>query len=281
MEVTADEIAAGELSRRVSPADARTEVGRLGLALNSMLERLERAFEQRQQSEDRLRQFLADASHELRTPLASIRGYAELFRMGAATGPQETELAMRRIEEESRRMGVLVEDLLSLARLDEEPTPRRERVDIARMARNGAQDARAMAPERQIQVHAPESAVVEGDPHALHQVLANLTRNALLHTPAGTPVEISVEQDPAAVLLTVRDHGPGLPAGSEQKLFERFWRSERGRERGKGGAGLGLAIADGIVSAHGGSITAANAPDGGAVFSVSLPISQPQGTEQT
>jgi len=275
MEVTADEIAAGELSRRVSPADHRTEVGRLGLALNSMLERLEQAFEQRQRSEDRLRQFLADASHELRTPLASIRGYAELFRMGAASGPQETELAMRRIEEESRRMGTLVEDLLSLARLDEEPAPRREAVDVARMARDAGQDARAMAPERSIEVSAPNSAIVEGDPHALHQVLANLTRNALLHTPPATAVEIGVVQDDTGVTMSVRDHGPGLPPEAEGRLFERFWRSEGGRERGKGGAGLGLAITQGIVLAHHGVIGASNAPGGGAIFTVRLPLTQP------
>ncbi len=271
MEVTAGEIAAGELSRRVSPADPRTEVGRLGLALNRMLERLEQAFGARQASEDRLRQFLADASHELRTPLASIRGYAELFRIGAARSPAEVESAMRRIEEESARMGVLVEDLLTLARLDEEPELRREQVDLAQLARDAVTDARAIAPDREIELSSPRSAIISGDPHRLHQVLANLMRNALVHTPAGTPVEVTVLAREEHVSVSVRDRGPGLPPGSAERIFERFWRSEAGRERGRAGAGLGLAIAREIVEAHGGRIAATDAREGGAEFSFELP----------
>jgi two-component system OmpR family sensor kinase len=254
IEVTAGKIAAGQLSRRVSPADSRTEVGRLGLALNAMLDRLEKAFADRTLSEERLRQFLADASHELRTPLASIRGYAELHRMGATDDAAGTETAMRRIEDESKRMGVLVEDLLTLARLDEEPSVRRQEVDVAALARDAAEDARATAPDRSISVSAPASAIVSGDPHQLHQVLANLTRNALVHTPAGTPIEVSVSEDEHAVSVSVRDHGPGLPAKSQASIFDRFWRSEGGRERGKAGAGL----------------TAKNADGGGALFVVRL-----------
>jgi two-component system OmpR family sensor kinase len=282
MEITAGEIAAGELSRRVSPADARTEVGRLGLALNAMLERLEQAFAQRKESEERLRQFLADASHELRTPLASIRGYAELFRMGAARDESETALAMRRIEDESKRMGTLVEDLLTLARLDEIPALRRESVDLAALARDAVDDAHVTAPERPIGLDAPGPAVVSGDPHQLRQVLANLMRNALVHTPAQTPIEVSVAQDRDTVTVSVRDHGAGLPAASPKRLFDRFWRAEGGRERGKAGAGLGLAIVGGVVEAHHGQISAANAPGGGAQFSVRLPKPPPQlpGTTQ-
>jgi len=275
MEVTAGAIAAGELSRRVSPATGKTEVGRLGLALNRMLDRLEQAFAERQASEDRLRQFLADASHELRTPLASIRGYAELFRMGAADGP-DTEIAMRRIEEESKRMGVLVEDLLTLARLDEGPEPRHEPVDIAQLARDAVEDAQATAPDRSIALASPSSAIVYGDPHQLHQVVANLMRNALVHTPPGTPVELSVRAQQSTVTVTVRDHGPGLPADAGQQLFDRFWRAEGGRERGRGGAGLGLAIASEIVAAHHGRIDAANAAGGGAIFTVTLPLAERQ-----
>jgi two-component system, OmpR family, sensor kinase len=271
MRATADEIAAGDLSRRVTPAEHRTEIGRLGLALNGMLERLERAFKARQASEERLRQFLADASHELRTPLASIRGYAELFRMGATSSRADTELAMRRIEDESSRMGVLVEDLLTLARLDEEPEPRRERVDLATLARDAVTDARASAPAREIGLQAPPSAPVSGDAHQLRQVLANLLRNALVHTPADSPVEVCVQSEREEVLIRVRDHGPGLPAGAEGRLFERFWRAESGRERGRGGAGLGLAIVSEIVGAHQGWVRASNAPDGGALFEVALP----------
>jgi two-component system OmpR family sensor kinase len=271
IERTAGEIAAGRLSRRVSPANRRTEVGRLGLALNAMLERLERAFSQRKASEERLRQFLADASHELRTPLASIRGYAELFRIGAARTPAETENAMRRIEEEATRMGVLVEDLLTLARLDETREPVREPLDIAQLARDAVTDARAMAPERVVTISTPDSALVAGDVHQLRQVLANLLRNALVHTPADTAIEVTVRTGSAAVAVTVRDHGPGLPPGDPERLFERFWRSQVGRERGRAGAGLGLAIVREIVVAHDGSIRARNADGGGAEFTLELP----------
>jgi two-component system OmpR family sensor kinase len=268
---TADAIAAGDLSRRVSPATERTEVGRLGLALNAMLARLERAFAAQQASEDRLRRFLADASHELRTPLASIRGYAELFRIGAARKPAETEKAMVRIEQESARMGVLVEDLLTLARLDELREPVRTEVDLAALARDAVDDARAIAPDRSIDVRANGPAVLDADGHQLRQVLANLLRNALVHTPPGSPVEVGVAREDGTVRLEVRDHGPGLPTDDTGVLFERFWRAEAGRERGKGGAGLGLAIVAGIVAAHEGRVEAENASDGGARFVVHLP----------
>ena len=269
---TAGAIAGGDLSHRVESVDPRTEVGRLGIALNAMLDRLEGAFTQRQASEDRLRRFLADASHELRTPLASIRGYAELFRMGAARSPEDVEKAMRRIEDEAARMGVLVEDLLTLARLDEIAEAPHTAVDVAALAGDAVEDARAVAPERTIRLSADGEAVVLGDAHQLRQVLGNLLRNALVHTPEGTPIEVGVGRDGGAVRVDVRDHGPGLPAGDPAALFERFWRAEGGRERGKAGAGLGLAIVAAIVDAHGGTVSAADASGGGAVFSVVLPV---------
>jgi len=268
---TAGAIAAGDLSRRVTPADARTEVGRLGLALNAMLERLEHAFAERQASEDRLRQFLADSSHELRTPLAAIRGYAELFRMGATRDTAGTELAMRRIEEEATRMGVLVQDLLELARLDEAPDVVRQPVDLATLARDAVEDAHATDPDRPIALATPNAVMVAGDPHQLRQILANLMRNALVHTPAGTPIEVSVDEREHDAVLTVRDHGPGIPDAAMGSLFERFWRADGGRGRGKAGSGLGLAIVSAIVAAHGGAVQAENAPDGGAAFVVRLP----------
>jgi two-component system, OmpR family, sensor kinase len=268
---TADEIAAGELSHRVEAVDERTEVGRLGLALNAMLERLDEAFRQREASEGRLRRFLADVSHELRTPLASIRGYAELFRIGAASEPDQTDKAMRRIEEESARMGVLVEDLLTLARLGEVRDRPSEAVDLGALAADAAADARAMDPARAITVSGDDEAVVLGDPDQLRQVLANLMRNALVHTPAGTPVEVRVRRDGAGQAeLEVRDHGPGLPDGDPAALFDRFRRPESDGPRA--GAGLGLAIVAGIVSAHGGEVSAADAPGGGASFVVRLPV---------
>jgi two-component system, OmpR family, sensor kinase len=275
IEAAADQIAAGDLSRRVQPATARTEVGRLGRALNGMLQRLEQAFSDRQASEERLRQFLADASHELRTPLASIRGYAELFRMGAAGDPAEIETAMRRVEQESQRMGVLVEELLALARLDEAPALARQPVDMTALAADAVQDARARAPRRTIELHAPAAAVASGEPHRLRQVLANLMANALAHTPEGTPIEVAVAQDRDSVTVSVRDHGPGLPEQAEGRVFERFWRAQGGRGRGRAGAGLGLAIAQGVVRAHGGQIGARNAPGGGALFCFSLPKAPP------
>ena len=277
MGTTAGIIAGGDLSHRVTPATPRTEVGRLGLALNAMLDRLEEAFARRQESEDRLRRFLSDASHELRTPLASIRGYAELFRMGAAREPLEVEKAMRRIEDESARMGVLVDDLLALARLDELRDPVRQTVDVAEIARDAVDDARAAAPERTFELKQDAGAAVLGDPHQVGQVFANLLRNAIVHTPPGTPVEVTVERAGADVRVQVRDHGPGLPHDEADALFDRFWRAEPGRERGRAGAGLGLAIVAGIVEAHDGSVQAADAPGGGACFTVLFPAAVPAG----
>ncbi|MEA2245345.1 MAG: two-component system, OmpR family, sensor kinase [Solirubrobacteraceae bacterium] len=271
---TADAIAAGDLSHRVERAEPRTEVGRLGLALNAMLGRLEQAFAERRASEERLRRFLADASHELRTPLASIRGYAELFRIGAARDGPDVEKAMTRIEDESARMGVLVEDLLALARLDEVRDSHREPVDLAALAGDAVDDARAVAPDREIELHGAGNGavVVDGDPGQLRQVLANLVRNALVHTPAGTPVEVTVRARDGQALLEVRDHGRGLPTSDPSELFDRFWRADPGRGRGRAGAGLGLAIVAGVVSAHGGRAEAADAEGGGARFTVLLPL---------
>jgi two-component system OmpR family sensor kinase len=276
MGATAGAIAAGELSQRVEPADSRTEVGKLGLALNEMLSQIETAFAERTASENRLRRFLADASHELRTPLVSIRGYAELFRIGAAREPDETEKAMRRIEDEATRMGVLVEDMLTLARVDELREPVREPVDLEHVAADAVEDARAVAPARSIELIADARGSVLGDPHQLRQVVANLVRNALTHTPAGTPVQIRVSADGDDAVLEVRDHGRGLPPGDPAELFERFWRAEPGRERAAGGgAGLGLAIVAAIVDAHGGSVSASNADGGGASFVIRLPAHRP------
>ena len=268
---TAGAIAGGDLSHRVESTDPRTEVGRLGIALNAMLDRLERAFGEREASEDRLRRFIADASHELRTPLASIRGYAELFRMGAARRPADVEKAMRRIEDEAARMGVLVDDLLTLASLDEVPDTPHAELDLAALVRDAVDDGRAAAPGREIHLQTEGGAEVVGDRDQLCQVLGNLLRNAFVHTPEGTPIEVTLERAGADVRLEVRDHGPGLPTSDAEALFERFWRSEAGRERGRGGAGLGLAIVAAIVDAHGGEVRAGNAPGGGASFVVTLP----------
>jgi two-component system, OmpR family, sensor kinase len=268
---TAGAIAAGDLSQRVTPATGRTEVGRLGLALNAMLAQIEKAFAEREASESRLRRFVADASHELRTPLASIRGYAEVFRMGAVKDREEAEKAISRIEDESARMGVLVEDLLALARLDQLPERAHEPVDLVKLAQDAADDARAVAPDRRIEVGSEGQVMVLGDQSQLRQVVGNLMRNALVHTPHGTPVELHVRTEGADATLAVRDHGPGLPTEDADMLFERFWRAGQGRERGPAGAGLGLSIVAAIVAAHGGAVSATNAPGGGAAFKVRLP----------
>jgi two-component system, OmpR family, sensor kinase len=264
---TADAIAGGELSHRVSPADERTEVGRLGIALNRMLDRLQEAFAEREASEARLRQFIADASHELRTPLTSIRGYAELFRLGANADPAETEKALRRIEDEAARMGVLVEDLLALARLEEPDVRVHEPVDLGAVVADAVEDARAIAPERAIELSAEQGTSVRGDAPQLHQVVANLLRNAIAHTPPQTAVEVTVRRAGKTVELIVRDLGAGLPDVDPDTLFERFWRAEGGRQRGRAGAGLGLAIVAGIVSAPShcplSSLRLARKPDSG------------------
>lgn len=270
---TADAIAGGDLSHRVEPADERSEIGRLGLALNRMLHRLEGAFKEREASENRLRQFLADASHELRTPLVSIRGYSELYRLGATQEEEEVSRSMERIEQEAARMGVLVEDMLTLARLDETHDNTFTTVDVCEVAANAVRDAEVAAPDRKFELTSDGKQVVSGDSHQLQQVFANLLRNAIVHTPAGTPIEVTIARSGDDVRIDVRDHGNGLPDGAGPQIFERFWRSETGRERGKAGSGLGLSIVAGIVEAHGGRVHAKNAEDGsGAVFSVWLPL---------
>ncbi len=272
---TAGAIAEGDLSQRVEPANERTEVGRLGLALNAMLAQIEKAFREREASENRLRRFLADASHELRTPLASIRGYAELYRLGVANDPDKAASSMRRIESEAARMGQLVENLLMLARLDQLPEVARRPVDLTELTAEAVEDARAAASDRPIELTSDGAVTVLGDSSQLRQVVSNLLRNALVHTPAGTAVDVSVAQQDHSAVVEVRDHGKGLPTTDRDALFERFWRAEPGRGRGSAGAGLGLSIVKAIVEAHGGSVGASNAPGGGASFTVSLPLSTP------
>jgi two-component system, OmpR family, sensor kinase len=268
----AGQIADGDLSRRVEPDNDRTEVGRLGRSLNAMLAQIEKAFAERAAGERRLRRFLADASHELRTPLASIRGYSELYRIGAAREPAEVERAMDRIEAESARMGGLVDDLLTLARVDEVREPAREPLDLRELLEDARDDARAAAPEREISLTPTGPVAIDADGDALRRVFANLLRNAIVHTPDGTPIEVSLAATEAQATVTVRDHGPGLPPGDPNAVFERFWRDSESRGRDDGGAGLGLAIVAAIANAHGGTVEASNAPDGGATFTVRLPL---------
>ena len=272
MEGTAKEIAAGDLTRRVQPATEKTEVGRLGLALNSMLAQIERAFNERQRSELRMRRFLADASHELRTPLSAIRGYAELFRIGAASDSEHRERAMRRIEDESTRMGGLVNDLLTLARLEEVRERNRVELDLVQIVAEAVEDTRVAARDRVISFKSPGSLPMLGDSDQLRQVIGNLLANAVRHTPPGTPVEVHLARHLHEAVLVVRDFGPGLAPGTEAQVFGRFWRASESRSRKGGGSGLGLAVVAAVVEAHGGEVRAENAAEGGARFEVSLPL---------
>jgi two-component system, OmpR family, sensor kinase len=277
---TAGAIAAGDLSQRVSPADERTEVGRLGLALNSMLAQIEAAFDERRRSEDRLRRFVADASHELRTPLTSIRGYAELFRRGAQARPEDLTKSMARIEAEASRMGVLVDDLLLLARLDQGRPLGREPVDLDRVTTEAVEAARAVDPDRPIDLDVRSPARVIGDEGRLRQVLDNLLDNARVHTGDRTPVHVRVAPDgDAGVVLTVGDEGGGLSPDAQAKVFERFYRGDPARSRETGGAGLGLSIVAAIVGAHGGTVDVTSPDGGGTAFEVHLPVNPPPSAE--
>jgi two-component system OmpR family sensor kinase len=346
IEGTAEAIAAGDLTRRVPDRDARTEVGRLGRSLNAMLSQIEFAFRARadsemaaRRSEDRIRQFVADASHELRTPLTAIRGFAEYYRQrgglengagsaaaglsgpgsagpdapgqkdaGIETGPAGEPLAtpaddgspltrvdldriMRRVEQESSRMGVLVEDMLLLARLDQQRPLESRPVDLLTLAADAVHDARVMAPARSIELTVGSGAapIVLGDEVRLRQVIGNLMSNALIHTPDGTPVEVRIRSGtlddgpgpgPAprpgtprpAVILEVADSGPGLTPDQAERAFERFYRADQARARQAGGTGLGLAIVAALVTAHGGAVQVEPTPGGGATFRITLPL---------
>jgi two-component system OmpR family sensor kinase len=345
IEGTAEAIAAGDLTRRVPDRDARTEVGRLGRSLNAMLSQIEFAFRARadsemaaRRSEDRIRQFVADASHELRTPLTAIRGFAEYYRQrgglengagsaaaglsgpgsagpdapgqkdaGIETGPAGEPLAtpaddgspltrvdldriMRRVEQESSRMGVLVEDMLLLARLDQQRPLESRPVDLLTLTADAVHDARVMAPARSIELMVGSGAapIVLGDEVRLRQVIGNLMSNALIHTPDGTPVEVRIrsgtlDDGPVpgpvppgtarpAVILEVADSGPGLTPDQAERAFERFYRADQARARQAGGTGLGLAIVAALVTAHGGAVQVEPTPGGGATFRITLPL---------
>ncbi len=310
IERTAQAIAAGDLSRRVPDQDPVTEVGRLGRSLNTMLSQIESSFYAQAQSEaaarrseERMRQFVADASHELRTPLTAMRGYAEYYRQRGGmhddpadrSQPGNGELAhelgshseltradmdriMQRVEQESARMGVLVEDMLLLARLDQQRPIEHRPVDLLTLAADAVQDARIIAPDREITLDVGSGAafLILGDEVRLRQVIGNLMNNALTHTPEGTPVTVRVLAGPRqpvpSVVLEVADQGQGLRQDQAEHVFERFYRADQARTRKAGGTGLGLAIVAALVAAHNGTVALKTAPGQGATFRITLPL---------
>ncbi|MBB1253374.1 HAMP domain-containing histidine kinase [Streptomyces sp. OF3] len=274
---TAAAIGSGDLGRRVEHTGTRTEVGRLGTALNAMLGQIERAFQERQASEERLRRFVADASHELRTPLTGIRGYAELFRRGADSRPEDLAKTMRRIEAEAERMGTLVDELLLLARLDQGRPLERRPVDLTALAEDAVADASAVEPDRPLSLEAPEPVTVCGDEARLRQVLGNLLANVRRHTPAGTPAAVRVRSVDCTALVEIADRGPGLNEEHRERVFERFFRADPGRSRDQGGAGLGLSIVSAVAQSHGGTVGVRATPGGGATFWLRLPAEPARG----
>jgi two-component system, OmpR family, sensor kinase len=315
IEETAGEIAAGHLNRRVPERDPRTEIGSLGRSLNTMLSQIETAFHKQEESEaaahrseERMRRFIADASHELRTPVTAIRGFAEYYRQrgglvrhwdqdeagetaGSGAGadaevgltPADLDRIMQRVEKEAARMGLLVEDLLLLARLDQQRPLARQPVDLLSLAADAVHDARLLAPARTIDLSVQPGAafLVIGDDARLRQVIGNLMSNALTHTPDGTPIEVSVSSgslDPQvgdftpAVILDITDHGPGMTTEQARRVFERFYRADQARTRAKGGSGLGLAIVRALVAAQGGVASVRTASGEGATFRIALPL---------
>jgi two-component system OmpR family sensor kinase len=278
IEGTAATIAAGDLSQRVERAEPTTEVGRLGLSLNAMLGQIESAFKAREESEARLRrseqklrQFVADASHELGTPLTAVRAYAELFGRGAADRPEDLARSMSGIKREAERMSLLVDDLLLLAQLDEGRPLEREAVDLAQVVGEAVDAARVVEPERPVDVSV-EPASVAGDRDRLRQVIDNLFGNVRAHTPPGTPVSVGLQPVDGQVELRFADRGPGLSEEQAAHVFERFYRADGSRTRRRGGAGLGLSIVDAVARAHGGTAEVRPTPGGGATFVVTLPL---------
>jgi two-component system, OmpR family, sensor kinase len=279
IEGTAASYAAGDLSQRVEHADRRTEVGRLGLALNAMLGQIESAFKAREASEQKLRRFVADASHELRTPLAAVRAYAELFTRGAKQRPEDLARSMAGISRESERMSMLVEDLLLLARLDEGRPLEQQPVQLDEVVSEAVETANTVDPRRPILLDA-ERLVVLGDHDRLRQIVDNLLSNTRIHTPADARVLVTVGREDSTAVIEVADEGPGMSEDELERVFERFYRTDPARARGSGGVGLGLSIVAAVAEAHGGSVAARSEPGRGTTFRIVLPLSEQDGSAE-
>jgi two-component system, OmpR family, sensor kinase len=270
---TAAAIAGGDLTRRIERAEQKTEVGRLGLALNAMLAQIEAAFKAREASERKLRRFVADASHELRTPLAAVRAYAELFARGAASRPDDLARSMSGITREAERMSLLVDDLLLLARLDEGRPLAQENVELADVVSEAVDAAQVVEPNRPITAEL-EPATVIGDRERLRQIIDNLLANVRAHAGSETPVRINLRRIDGKAEISVADFGPGLTEEQASHVFERFYRADTSRARASGGVGLGLAIVAAVAEAHGGTVSARSMPGEGATFSIELPLAE-------
>ncbi len=275
VEATAVRIAEGDLTARLPDVKPNTEVGRLVNTLNTMLGRIEESFAARLESESKLRRFVADASHELRTPITAIRGFAELHRQGAVAGEEKTKELIGRIENESKRMGSLVEDLLLLARLDQSRQMKSEPVNLSKLVLDAVESARAAGPSHPVTFnHFDEEIYALGDNDRIHQVVANLLANARTHTPAGTAIDVSVTQSDDGVRIRIADNGPGLSRRDQERIFERFYRADSSRVRTDGeGTGLGLSIVDAVMRAHAGQVSVESEIGKGAAFTLFFPIS--------
>jgi len=275
VEATAERIAEGDLTARLPDVKPNTEVGRLVNTLNTMLGRIEESFTARVESESKLRRFVADASHELRTPITAIRGFAELHRQGAVSGAADTKELIGRIEGESKRMGSLVEDLLLLARLDQSREMKSDPVNLSGLVADAVESARAAGPNHTIDFNKPtEEIYALGDNDRIHQVVANLLANARTHTPAGTTIEVSIDQKEDGVRIRIADNGPGLSKADQERIFERFYRADSSRVRQDGeGTGLGLSIVDAVMRAHAGQVSVESELGKGAAFTLFFPLS--------
>lgn len=284
IESTAGKIAAGDLTQRIDPEPPTTEVGSLGQSLNTMLSQVEQSFQARHASERKIRRFVSDASHELRTPLAAIRGYCELYSLGGVPEDRIPDI-MSRIQSESTRMGNLVEDLLTLARLDEGRPLDFIELDLVEMAEHAAFDLRALDPQREVLVRGlgkhplPRELLVTADRDRIQQVFTNLIGNIVRYTPAGSPVELAVGMRDRNAIIEFRDHGPGIAAKDHERVWERFYRAEDSRARSLGGSGLGLSIVSGIMRAHHGAATLSHTNGGGLTVRIALPLDRKEAND--
>ena len=272
VERTAASVRSGKFSSRLVERHGKTEIGRLNRALNSMLDSIESSVRGRDRTLEQMRRFVSDASHELRTPLVTVRGYAELYRMGAIKRKADVAEAMQRIESEAIRMTGLVESLLTLTRMDEQGSLKISSQDLAKLSEQSTKDSQVANQDLVFRYEGPAELIVEIDPDRIRQVIANLLTNAAKFAPKGSEVLVKLSTTASALRLEVVDHGEGIPSALHQQVFERFYRADNSRNRDTGGSGLGLAIAKSIITAHHGQIWVQDTPGGGATFVIELPL---------